>query len=119
MWRGLQGALLAGVGSLVAACGSAPAATFHPEGANPAGADGAAGPSSSRLAQTASQRSGPGFRGELLKRQESAQRRYLASIRQLAAVRKLLGPGLSPLDLVRRPVEEGSPAGARTSLTAT
>ena len=64
-------------------------------------------------AQTASQRSGPGFRGELLKRQESAQRRYLASIRQLAAVRKLLGPGLSPLDLVRRPVEEGSPAGAR------
>ena len=56
MWRGLRGALLAGVGALVAACGSGPPATFHPEGANPAEAGGAAGPSSSRLAQTASQR---------------------------------------------------------------
>ena len=55
MWRGPRGALLAGVGALVAACGSAPAATFHPGGANPAGAGGVAGPSSSRLAQTASQ----------------------------------------------------------------
>ena len=56
MWRGTRGALLAGVGALVVACGSAPAATFHPNGANPAGAGGAAGPSSSRLTQTASQK---------------------------------------------------------------
>ena len=37
MWRGPRMALLAGVGALVVACGSAPPATFHPEGANPAG----------------------------------------------------------------------------------
>ena len=55
MWRGSRGALLAGVGALVAACGAAAPATFHPGGTNPAGASGAAGPSSSRLAQTASQ----------------------------------------------------------------
>jgi len=52
----MRRALLAGVGALVVACGSAPPATFHPGGANPAGADGAAGPSASRLARTASQR---------------------------------------------------------------
>ena len=56
MCRWPRGALLAGVGALVVACGSVPPPTFHPEAANPAGADGAAGPSSSRLAQTASQR---------------------------------------------------------------
>src|SRR5499433_2614451 len=56
MWRGTRGALLAGMGALVVACGSAAPATFHPNGANPAGAGGVAGPSSSRLAQTASQR---------------------------------------------------------------
>ena len=55
MWRGRQGALLAGVAALVVACGSAPPPTFHPRAANPAGA-GAAGPSSSRLARTASQK---------------------------------------------------------------
>ena len=55
MWRGSRGALLAGVGALVVACGAAPAATFHPRGTNPAGAGGAGGPSSSRLARTASQ----------------------------------------------------------------
>ena len=54
MWRGPRGFLLAGVGALVVACGSAPPATFHPEGANPAGSGGVAGPSSARLAQTAS-----------------------------------------------------------------
>jgi len=46
---------------------------------------------------------------ELMRRQESAQRRYLASIKQLALVRKLLKPSLSPLDLMR-PVEERNPA---------
>jgi hypothetical protein len=56
MGRGSRRALLAGVGVLVVACGSAPPATFHPGGANPAGAGDVAGPSSSRLAQTASQR---------------------------------------------------------------
>src|SRR5262245_50847652 len=55
MWRGPRWALLAGV-ALVVACGSAPPPTFHPHGANPAGAGGVTGPSSSRLAQTASQR---------------------------------------------------------------
>ena len=56
MWRGTRGALLAGMGALVVACGSALPATFHPNGANPAGAGGMAGPSSPRLAQTASQK---------------------------------------------------------------
>ena len=56
MWRGLRGASLAGVGALVAACGSAPPATFHPEGANPAGAGGAADPSTTRVAHTATPR---------------------------------------------------------------
>ena len=36
------------------------------------------------------------LRQELLRRQESAQRRYLAAIRNLALVRKLLGLGLNP-----------------------
>jgi hypothetical protein len=40
----------------VVACGSAPPATFHPEGANPAGPGSVAGPSAARLAQTASQK---------------------------------------------------------------
>jgi hypothetical protein len=40
----------------VVACGSAPPATFHPAGANPAGSGGVAGPSSARLTQTASQK---------------------------------------------------------------
>jgi len=44
------------VGALVVACGSVPPPAFHPEGVSPAGAGGVAGPSSSRLAQTASQR---------------------------------------------------------------
>src|SRR5262249_25345275 len=56
MWRGPPGALLPGVGALVVACGSVPPPAFHPEGVSPAGAGGVAGPSSSRLAQTASQR---------------------------------------------------------------
>jgi hypothetical protein len=55
MWRWPRGALLAGVGALVVACGPAPPPTFRPGGADPAGAGGAAGPSSARLAQTASQ----------------------------------------------------------------
>ncbi|HEY1346795.1 MAG TPA: hypothetical protein VGF54_17535, partial [Streptosporangiaceae bacterium] len=56
MWQGFRGAILAGGGALVVACGAAPPVTFHPGGASPGGASGAGGPSSSRLAQTASQR---------------------------------------------------------------
>ena len=56
MRRGPLRALLAGAGALVVACGSAPPATFHPEGANPAGPGSVAGPSAARLAQTASQK---------------------------------------------------------------
>jgi hypothetical protein len=51
----------------------------------------------------------PAVRHELMKRQESSQRRYLASIKQLALVRKLLAPGVSPAELAMRPVREGSP----------
>lgn len=39
-------------------------------------------------------------RQELMRRQESAQRRYLAGIKQLALVRKLLAPRPSALDIV-------------------
>jgi hypothetical protein len=40
---------------------------------------------------------------ELQRRQESAERRFQAAIKQLAVVRKLLRPALSPLDLALRP----------------
>jgi hypothetical protein len=39
---------------------------------------------------------------ELMRRQESAQKRYLASIKQLALVRKLLKPTPSPLEIATR-----------------
>jgi hypothetical protein len=42
---------------------------------------------------------------EAAKQQESAQRRYLAALKQLALVRKLIKPSPSPIDL-QRPVEE-------------
>jgi hypothetical protein len=45
-----------------------------------------------------------------LQRQNSAQQRYLQAVKALATVRKLLRPGLSPLDLALRPVPE-RPAG--------
>lgn len=45
MWRRPLGALLAGVGALTIACGSASPPAFHPEGANPA----LAAPASARL----------------------------------------------------------------------
>jgi len=45
-------------------------------------------------------------RQELMKRQESSQRRYLAAIKQLALVRKLLKPALSPLQLALSTVGE-------------
>ena len=53
MWRRPLGALMAGVGALAVACGSAPPA-FHPEGPNPAAAT--ASPATAGLAQTSSQK---------------------------------------------------------------
>jgi len=45
-------------------------------------------------------------RQELMNRQESASRRYLAAIKQLAFVRKLLKPALSPVQLALGGVSE-------------
>jgi hypothetical protein len=45
-----------------------------------------------------------------LRRQNSAQQRFVLAVKGLATVRKLLRPGLSPLDLALRPVPE-QPAG--------
>jgi hypothetical protein len=59
----------------------------------------------------------PAVRQELMRRQESAQRRYLAAIKQLALVRKLLRPALSPLQLAQTPVDE-APAGRRARCAA-
>jgi len=55
MWRRPPGALMAGMGALAVACGSAPS-TFHPQGTNPTGAGGVADPAASGLAQTSSQK---------------------------------------------------------------
>jgi hypothetical protein len=47
-----------------------------------------------------------------LRRQNSAQQRYLQAVKALAAVRRLLRPAPSPLELLRAPVGETSPAPA-------
>ena len=57
-------------------------------------------------------------RQELMKRQDSSQRRYLAAIKQLALVRKLLKPALSPLQLALGPVGEERTAPKRQTTTA-
>ena len=54
----------------------------------------------------------PAVLRELLHRQDSSQKRYLAAIKQLAVIRKLLRPALSPFELASRPVPEGTPAGS-------
>ena len=46
--------------------------------------------------------------------QDAAHRRHLAGIKQLAVVRRLLRPAPSPLELLRAPVGETSPAPAAT-----
>jgi hypothetical protein len=46
----------------------------------------------------------------LQRRQDSSHRRYLTAIKALATVRKLLKPGLSPVELALRPVPETSPS---------
>ena len=57
-------------------------------------------------AQARGPQSTASVRQELMKRQESSQRRYLAAIKQLALVRKLLKPALSPLQLALGTVSE-------------
>jgi hypothetical protein len=49
-----------------------------------------------------------------LRRQNSAQQRYLQAVKALATVRKLLRPAPSPLELLRAPVGETNPAPAAT-----
>jgi hypothetical protein len=62
----------------------------------------------------------PSVRQELMKRQESSQRRYLAAIKQLALVRKLLRPALSPLQFALGTVSEDAtvPEARGTRVTA-
>jgi len=48
----------------------------------------------------------------LQRQQDAAHRRHLAGIKQLAVVRRLLRPAPSPLELLRAPVGETSPAPA-------
>ena len=50
----------------------------------------------------------------LRQQQDAAHRRHLAGIKQLALIRKLLRPAPSPLELLRAPVGETSPAPATT-----
>jgi hypothetical protein len=50
-----------------------------------------------------------------MQRQDSAQRRLLAAIRELALVRRLVRPSPSPVDMALRPVAEEAPRG-RVSL---
>ena len=50
----------------------------------------------------------------LRQQQDAAHRRHLAAIKQLAVVRRLLRPAPSPLELLRAPVGETSPAPAAT-----
>ena len=52
----------------------------------------------------------PGQHTVALRRQGAAQQRYLQAMRALVTIRKLLRPGLSPVDLAMRPVPE-RPAG--------
>jgi hypothetical protein len=61
-------------------------------------------------AQAKGPHSTPSVRQELMKRQDSSQRRYLAAIKQLALVRKLLKPALSPLQLAQATVSEDATA---------
>ena len=71
-------------------------------------------------AQAKGPSSTPSVRQELMKRQESSQRRYLAAIKQLALVRKLLKPALSPLQLALGTVSEDAtaPKARATRVTA-
>jgi hypothetical protein len=70
-------------------------------------------------AQAREQQTTPAILRELMRRQESSQRRYLASIKQLATVRKLLKPAPSVLELMSRPVDETAPASRGRATPAT
>jgi hypothetical protein len=48
-----------------------------------------------------------------LRRQDSAQRRYLQALKALATVRRLLKPPLSPVELALQPVAEANPDPAK------
>ena len=74
--------------------------------------------SDSVYAQAKGPASTPSVRQELMKRQDSSQRRYLAAIKQLALVRKLLKPALSPLQLALGTVGEGRAAPKRPTTAA-
>jgi hypothetical protein len=50
----------------------------------------------------------------LRQQQDAAHRRHLAGIKQLALIRKLLRPTPSPVEMLRSPVAETSPAPATT-----
>ena len=55
----------------------------------------------------------PALHTAALRRQNSAQQRHLQAAKALAAVRRLLRPAPSPLELLRAPVGETSPATPR------
>src|SRR6516162_6284002 len=74
--------------------------------------------SDSVYAQAKGPSSTPSVRQELMRRQESSQRRYLAAIKQLALVRKLLKPALSPLQLALGSVGEERAAPKRPTTAA-
>ena len=52
------------------------------------------------------QAAGPQVRAAQQQQLDRAHQRYVSAIRQLASLRRLPKPALSPLDLARRPVEE-------------
>jgi hypothetical protein len=54
----------------------------------------------------------PAVLNDLMKRQESSQRRYLTAIQKLALVRKLIRPAPSPLEMAAA-LREGPPATTR------
>src|SRR6516162_11046018 len=74
--------------------------------------------SDSVYAQARGPQSTTSVRQELMKRQDSSQRRYLAAIKQLALVRKLLKPALSPLQLALGSVGEERAAPKRPTTAA-
>jgi hypothetical protein len=62
----------------------------------------------SSYAQARGPQAAPAVLREMQRRQESAQRRYLAAVKQLALIRRLLRPAVSPLQLAV-PVPETTP----------
>src|SRR5262249_53148028 len=69
-------------------------------------------------AQARKKESTPAARQELMKRQESSQRRYLAAVKQLVLVRKLLRPAVSPVDVALRVVPGAAPVARSTRVAS-